>query len=148
MLRKVARRKTDGDKPRKDPALSRRRNDDREEHSVECNAEGAHKTPRHQISRKCAECRSDCPARKCDCDRPVHVPRTQITGSCDRNTKQLIRDIKRHQKSVEKRHLRVHPLAHRTAHQKIPRIRDQRHDRHLQISSPGRDHRKSGIFSG
>ena len=35
----------------------------------------------------------------------------------DRNSEKFIGNIKRHQQSVEKRHIRIHSLAHGTAHQ-------------------------------
>ena len=51
------------------------------------------------------------------------------------------------EKPVEKRHIRIHSLTHGTAHQKISRVGDQRHDRHLNIGGSRGNHRKARVLA-
>ena len=74
------------------------------------------------------------------------VPRIYRTLSRDRRPEDLIRNAKAHQNPVQKSRFRVHLLAQCTAHQKIPRIRHQNNQRHLNIWCTCTDNRKFRIF--
>ena len=66
----------------------------------------------------------------------------------DCDAKQFIRYIVTNEKTVEKRRVRRKALGKRTAHQKIPRIGDERNDSDLQIACVGGNQCKGGVFSG
>lgn len=94
-----------------------------------------------------ASCRADGPAGDGRQERAVGIERVEITGPRNGDAEQLVRHVVADEQPVIQRRIGRKFLAERAAHEQIPRVGNERDERHFQKAAVRGNDREGCVFA-
>ena len=131
-----------------DRVFLRRRDDDRQKHAEQRDGQRADHACGQDAPGRDAQRRADGPAGNSGHERAVGVEGVEIPGPRDGDAEQLVRHVVADEQPVVQRRVGRKFLAERAAHQQIPRVGDERDERHLHKAAVGGDDGEGRVFAG